>query len=192
MKLFVNRPSPYGRNVLVVMHEKGLTDAIQIIPVDPWADPPELIAATPVGKVPALVLDNGGLLTESTIICEYLDQARPSPVLIGADRWDVLGRVGLARGLTDAAFTTVLERRRPADRQWSEWLSRQAAAIARTLTAVRRPLPRRFDLGDIALACALAYLDYRLPETGWRTVRPDLADWLGAALRRPSLAATRP
>lgn len=192
MKLFVNRPSPYGRKVLVVMREKELTDRIEIISVDPWKDPPELLAATPIGKVPALLFDNGSLLTESTAICEYLDAFRASPVLIGTDRWEVMGRVGLARGMIDAAFTTVLERRSPPERQWADWLKRQAAAIARTVTAVGRPDPGRFDLGDISLAVALGYLDYRLPETGWRKARPDLAAWLETANRRPSMEATRP
>lgn len=192
MKLFTNRPSPYGRMVLIAMHEKNLADSVEIVSVDPWKDPPELLAANPIGKVPALFFDNGGVLAESTSICEYFEFARPSPSIVGAERWEVMGRVGLARGLIDAAFTIVLERRRPIERQWQNWLARQSAAIRRTIMVVASPEADRFDLGDISLACALAYLDFRLPETEWRKARPDLADWLDIANCRPSIASTRP
>lgn len=192
MKLFTNRPSPYGRMVLIAMHEKNLADSVEIVSVDPWKDPPELLAANPIGKVPALLFDSGSVLAESTSICEYFEFARPSPSIVGAERWEVMGRVGLARGLIDAAFTIVLERRRPTERQWQNWLARQSAAIRRTIMVVASPEADRFDLGDISLACALAYLDFRLPETEWRKARPDLADWLDIANCRPSIASTRP
>lgn len=191
MKLYSNRPSPYGRKVLTVIHEKQLVQKIEIIQIDPWSDPADLLAATPVGKVPALVTDVGLLLTESTTISEYLDEIGYGSRLIEGNRWEVLGRVGVAQGLIDAAFGTVIERRRPVERQWPDWVSRLGCAIDRTLS--RSSAPRsRFDLGDISLACGLAYLDFRLPDIPWRTRYPELAAWLDDVNGRPSMQATKP
>jgi glutathione S-transferase len=191
MKLYYNRPSPYARKVLVVAHEKGLLARLERHEVDPWSDPSALHAATPIGKVPALVTDDGTLITESTLIGEYLDGLSPAPPLIAGQRMEVLARAALAQGLTDAAFGIVIERRRPVERQWDAWLERLRRAVERTLPRVT-VASGRFDLGDIALACALAYLDFRLTEIGWRHAHPALASWLDAANRRPSMQATRP
>jgi len=191
MKLFFNVASPYARRVIVTAHEKGLIDRIEMREIDPWSDPAELHAATPVGKVPALVTDDGVLITESALIGEYLDSAGDGPSLLGPDAVSTRVRAALAQGLIDAAFAIVIEGRRPADRQWPDWVDRQRRAIDRLL-------PRfvvqegRFDLGDIALASGLGYLDFRLPEIGWRAAHPGLGDWLDGVNRRPSMIATVP
>ena len=96
----------------------------------------------------------------------------------------------LPRGLIDAEFGLVIERRRPADRPWEAWIARQWRAIERTLAATA--LPARFDLAGITLACGLAYLDFRLSESNWRARRPDLAAWLEQVAQRPSMQATKP
>lgn len=189
MKLYFNKPSPYARKVRVVIHEKQLAERIDWREVDPWADPPELLAASPVGKVPALVADDGTLFTESNTISEYLDHVGSGPALLGGDRFAVLARAALAQGLIDAAFGTVIERRRPAERQWSEWSDRLRRAVDRTFPRLTVDTGR-FDLGDISTACALAYLDFRLPEIAWRASHPRLAAWLDTANRRPSMVAT--
>ena len=191
MKLYSNRPSPYGRKVLAVMHEKQLTDRIEIVQIDPWKDPAELLEATPIGKVPALLTEAGLLLTESTTISEYLDVVGPGQQLIGGNRWEVLARVGIAQGLIDAAFGTVIERRRPPERQWPDWIGRLGRVIDRTLSRTAPPRDR-FDLGDISIACGLAYLDFRLPEIDWRNRYPGLAAWLDDVSGRPSMQATKP
>jgi glutathione S-transferase len=155
MKLYNNRPSPYGRKVLVVAHEKQLLDRIEVIQLDPWSDPPELIAATPLGKVPALITDDGTLFTESTLIAEYFDGIGSGPNLFGEDRLSTLRRTALAQGLIDAAFALVIERRRPVERQWEAWSARQRRTIERTLT--QTTTPESFDLTGVTLACGLAY-----------------------------------
>jgi glutathione S-transferase len=195
MKLYNNRPSPYGRLVLVVAHEKRLMDRLEVQQIDPWSDPGELLAATPVGKVPALVTADGSLIIESTTISEYFDAIGSGPKLVGADRWRVMGRAALARGIIDAAFAIAIERRRPAERQWQAWIDRQQRAIRRTVERLAAHDEAceadRFDLGDIALASGLAYMDFRLPDIAWR--RHDrLAEWLDRIAERPSMLATTP
>jgi glutathione S-transferase len=191
MKLYNNRPSPYGRKVLVVAHEKELMERIEVHQVDPWSDPKELLAVTPLGKVPALVTDDGALITEAAVISEYFDAVGTGPKLIGDDRFAVTARAALAQGLIDAAFGSVIERRRPAEHQWDGWLARLRRAIDRTLDKVS-PVSGRFDLGDITLACALAYMDFRLSEIPWRRTHPRLAQWLDDVSRRPSMVASAP
>lgn len=189
MKLYFNRPSPYARKVRVVVHEKKLVDRIDWREVDPWADPPELLAASPLGKVPALIADDGTLITESSTIAEYLDAMGSGPRLIGEGRYEVLARAALAQGLIDASFGMVIERRRPGERQWDAWLDRLRRAVDRTLPRID-VAEGRFDIGDISTACALAYLDFRLPEVKWREPHRHLATWLDGANRRPSMVAT--
>ena len=190
MKLYFNKPSPYARKVRIVVHEKQLTKRIEWHEVYPWADPPELLTASPIGKVPALVTDDGTLLTESGTIAEYLDSIGSGPPLIADNRFAVMARAALAQGVIDAAFGSVIERRRPAERQWSDWLERLRRAIDRTLPRFQVS-EGRFDLGDISAACALAYMDFRLPEIAWRKSHPRLAAWLDQVNQRPSMVATR-
>lgn len=190
MKLFINRPSPYGRKVFVAAFEKNLVSRLDIVNVDPWTDPPALLAVSPIGKVPALLMDDGTRLADSTLIAGYLDEIGDGPALIGEDRLAVLARIALAQGLIDAAFATVIERRRPTDRQWDAWIARQRRAIVRIMDAVAPSA--HFDLGDVTLACGLAYLDFRLPDIGWRGARPDLAAWLDRIADRPSMQISAP
>lgn len=192
MKLYCNRPSPYGRKVLVAAHESGLIDRIEIKDVDPWADPLDFHAAAPIGKIPALITDAGTLLTESLLICDFLFVEGGKPPLLGNARIDEMSRSGLLQGLIDAAFISVIERRRPKDQQWDDWIDRQHRTIGRALAVTKTPPPNRFDLGDISLACGLAYLDFRLPHLEWRSQYSNLADWLDGVLERPSMVATNP
>ena len=190
MKLFFNKPSPYARKVRVVAHEKGLADRIEWCEIDPWSDPPELLAASPLGKVPALVADDGTLVTESMLIAEYLDAVGNEPSLLTGDAPKIRARVALAQGLIDASFGMVIERRRPEARQWDAWIERLCRAVDRTLPRLE-VAESRFDLGDISAACALAYLDFRLPEIRWRESHGRLATWLDRANQRSSMVATK-
>lgn len=192
MKLYLNPPSPYARKVVTTAHELGLLHRLEILKFDPWIDPPDLIDATPLCKVPALVAMDGRLIVESTTICEVLMEVAGKPLMDGAGRLDVMARAAIAHGMMDAAFISVIETRRPPERQWPEWIDRQHRAVMRTLPRVAVPPDGRFDLGDVTLACTLAYLDFRIPKLAWRNARPDLAVWLGAINERPSMVASKP
>jgi glutathione S-transferase len=198
VQLFFNQTSPYARKARVAVHELGLARQIGFVEVDPWAEPAELLSVTPLSKVPALLLADGGLVTESEAILHALDGLAPSGHLLPAtpaERRDTIARAALCQGLIDASFITVIEGRRPEPLRWPDWVARQERAIARTLAAIDGSFTLasgRFDAGDIGLACALAYLDFRLPHIAWRSPHPRLARWLDDVSSRPSMIATRP
>ena len=192
MKLYLNPPSPYARKVVVVAHEVGLAGKIEVLKFDPWIDPPMLVDATPLCKVPALVDGDGSLIVESGTIAEFLMDRAGQPLPAGPARFEVLARAAVAHGMMDAAFISVIEKRRPQEKQWQGWIDRQYRALTRTLPIIAVPPSGRFDLGDITLACTLAYLDFRVGNLGWREIRADLADWLDSVSDRPSMVASKP
>jgi glutathione S-transferase len=197
VKLFVNQTSPYARKVRMVVLEKGLQSDIETVDVDPWADTAALIAVSPLSKVPALVTDAGLLVTESDTISQFLDeQSSRTPLLStnSSDRIEAKARMALLQGMIDAAFDAVIEKRRPEEKQWVEWVARQRRAVERGL-AVVEDMPRmegRFDLGDISLVALLGYLDFRHADLDWRSTCPSLSEWYRIAENRPSVIATRP
>lgn len=197
MRIHYSPTSPYARKVRAAAIETGLHARIEWRATDPFADDAQLPAANPLGKVPVLVLDDGRALFDSRVICDYLVAIGTAPALLpaGADaRAEAGTRLALADGVMDAAFATAMERRRPAQERSALWLGRWEAAIRRAVSAMElAPRPNdRFDLGDIATAVALDYLDLRLPGLGWRGWAPRLAAWQAEAARRPSLALTAP
>lgn len=190
MKLCFNKASPYVRKVLVTAHEKGLADKIELLPIDPWTDPKELHGVSPVGRLPALVLGDGRVMTESALICAYLNETGQGPDLAGDDRVGTYARAGLAQGIIDASYYVVIEGRRPADKKWAGLVTRQMNVIERTVAELK--VSGGFDMGDIWTACALGYLSFRLPDQPWRKARPDLAAWFDTVSARKSMQATRP
>jgi glutathione S-transferase len=198
MKLFFSPTSPYVRKVRVVAIEKGLADRIELVPANPWPDPSAVSAANPLGKVPALLLDDGTSLYDSPVICEYLDALVPASPLIpreGLKRWKVLRRQALGDGILDAAVSIVLERRRPQAERSAEAQTRATEAIRRGVGALAgelRPADAPFDLGQISLAVALGYLEFRLSELDLGTAQSPVREFWDAIRSRPSLASTRP
>jgi glutathione S-transferase len=194
MQLLFSPTSPYVRKVRVFALEKGLGPRIELREANPWPDPAAVSAVNPLGKVPALVLDDGSALYDSPVICEYLDSLVPERPLIparGPARWRALRQQALADGMQDAAVSIVLERRRPAAERSAGVEQRAADAIRRSVAALG-PETHAFDLGQIALACALAYLEFRLADLGLLRDHRAVDDWRRATDQRPSLVATRP
>lgn len=197
MQLIYAKPSPYSRKARVTVLEKDLADRVEEIVVSPLEDPAALLEANPLGKVPALRLDDGRCLYDSWVICEYLDSLAPTPRLIphGAARFDVLRRAALADGVLDAAVTARMELLRPEAIRWAPWTDRQQRAIRRGLVVMEKDMAAlggEVTLAHIEFAVALGYLDFRLPELAWRDAHPALAAWQDAFSQRPSMQATAP
>lgn len=197
MLLFHSPTSPYARKCRVVAIEKGLAVQLALVAASPLSNPPELHAANPLGKVPALVLADGRCIVDSRVICEYLDTLSAPPRLIPADtaaRIDCRAREALADGIADAAFSRTMERLRPETQRSPEWTARWTNAIHRAVSHFNANIPDRPhpDLGDIALACALAYVDFRHADLAWEADAPALRAWQTTILARPSLAETAP
>ena len=200
MKLVIAKPSPFARKVRVALREKAL--ACEEIVENPWAAGTPVPGTNPLGKVPALILDDARVVYDSKVIVEYLETLGRPPQLIPVDpdlRVAHKQVEALADGVSDAVVLVVLERSRPADLQSGDWIGRQArkieagtAELARLLGAGEWLTPSGFGLADIAAGCALGYLDLRFPEFDWRRWHPALASYFARLDARPSFAATRP
>ncbi|HEY1245535.1 MAG TPA: glutathione S-transferase family protein [Hyphomicrobiaceae bacterium] len=200
MQLLSHPFSPYGRKVTLATALKGLEDRIEVTQVDTNPlDNPEVTAANPLGKIPALIVDGNTAIFDSHVICEYLDSLAPAPVLFprsGAERIKTLTLGSLADGMLDAALLLVYEKRfRPEDKWHAPWQERQQAKIDRALDVLERKPPgwkESPDYGHLTLACALGYLDFR-HEGKWRAGHPALVAWLETFAKAvPAFAASQP
>lgn len=198
MELYLNATSPYARVVRIVVLEKGLADAVTLRWCDPWADDDGLLAVNPVGRIPALVTDDGARLSESLLIAHYLDTLGGGESVLPAARLgQTLHLAGLGQGLTDAAFTTVIARKHQgAEADASVLGQRRWRAIQRTLDRLEqeedaRPIPAAVTLGEMTVAVALDYLTFRLPEVDWPKERPQLTAWHARITEGESFRQTR-
>jgi len=197
MKLFYSGTSPYSRKVRLVIHEKGLTQAVTCVACNPFENTPDLEANNPLGKVPTLVLDDGSPLYDSPVICEYLDTLTADRLLpaSGMARWSVLRWQALCDGILDAAYNIVMERRRPAQAQSTDWIAQWETQIRRSLDAVHGSLgtlPERISLAQLSLGASLGYLDFRLSGLGWRHRCPALTAWYEDFSARDAMQRTQP
>jgi glutathione S-transferase len=189
--------SPFGRKVKIAALELGLMDRIEIVAAD-TSDPADpLRQQNPLGKIPTLVLENGTTLFDSRVIVEYLDFLAGGGKLFpeGEARFAQLRLQALADGLCDAALLQVYEVRfRPEENRNAAWVANQASKVERALIALELAPPAWPDrprIGEIALACALGYLDLRF-QGAWRAGHPALVAWLDAfAAKVPAFETTR-
>lgn len=201
MKLHYNPASPYVRKVRAVAAETGLTGRIELVAerVTPVTSNEALNNDNPIGKIPALVLDDGTALFDSRVICEYLDTLHDGPRMFPADgpaRWQALRLQALADGMLDAAVVTRYETfLRPEALRWPEWIAGQKGKFRRGLDALESEsgsLGADAGIGTISVACALGYLDFRYTDEDWRGPRPGLAKWFETFGVRASLRETMP
>lgn len=200
MKLAYSPTSPYVRKVMVVLHETGQLDDVTLtgITTTPLAADEALLPSNPLGKVPALERPEGPALYDSRVICAYLnDRAKGSLYGKGSRHWDILTLEATADGILDAALAMTYEARmRPEGKQMPEWVDGQWAKVARACAALNTRwmshLSGPLDMGQIAVGCALAYVDFRHDARGWRKGNDGLAAWFETFDSRPSMAATRP
>jgi len=198
MKLFYSSTSPFVRKVLVVAHELGLADRIERLAcaAHPVNRDRTIIAHNPLGQVPTLVLEDGRMLADSRVICEYLNDLAGGTIFpSGSQRWEALVAQTLADGLLDAALLGRYERAvRPPEKLWPEWLDGQIDKIHSALAALDKAAPAlgdRVDIGTISYGCALGYLDLRFADLNWRERYPAAKDWFARFDERPSMRETR-
>ena len=193
MKLYYHPISPFVRKVLVVAHENGLEDEIDCVMTDTLDE--GLRAINPLSKIPALALVDGTVLYDSRVICEYLDGLGEGLMIpaAGEARWKTKLLEALGDGIADAVLRIVMENRRPENDRHLDVIERQTRAVLAGLGEAPRQLQLgRFALGEAALACAIGYLEMRLPSLAWRGANAGLAVWYDHTLQRPSLTRTAP
>jgi glutathione S-transferase len=201
MKLFMTPTSPYARKARIIIRELDLTKLVTEVPVD-LANKEEIRKFNPLGKIPALALDDGSILLDSPVICEYLDDLGngkffPRHGMFGdaKGRWKALTLAAIGDGLADAAVALMLEQRRKEERQSAGALEHHKGAILSTLDALERLAPHFAEyptIGEIAVGCALGYVDLRHGYLGWRAGRPQLAAWDVSFGRFHAVQATKP
>ncbi|MDP3136216.1 MAG: glutathione S-transferase N-terminal domain-containing protein [Burkholderiaceae bacterium] len=203
MKLLGSLGSPFVRKVRVVMAEKKLD--YQFVIVDVNAPDSAIGGANPLGKVPCLVMEGGEALFDSRVIVEYLDTLSPVGKLIpgvGRERAEVKTWEALADGVLDACLLARYEATWPGRQKGQRsqaWIDRQMGKVHTSLAAMSRGLADKpfcsgihMSLADIALGCALGYLDFRFPEIDWRGSYPNLAKLFEKLSARPSFIETKP
>ena len=142
MKLRYAATSPYVRKVVVALAELGLDDRVERIDTLVWDPATDIGATNPLGKVPALITDDGAVLFDSPVICEYLNDLAGGPMFpAGAARWPALRLQALGDGILDAAILRLLESRRPAERQSADWMARQKRSVDRALDVLEGEVP---------------------------------------------------
>ena len=184
MKLLGSLTSPYVRKVRVVMAEKKLDFQLEL--EDVWGND-DILKSNPLGKVPCLVMEGGEAIFDSRVIVEYLDTLSPVGKLIppsGRERIEVRTWEALADGLLDASILARLEATwsgRTAVQRSQPWIERQMSRVDAALAAMSRGLGEKpwcngthYTMADVAVGCALGYLDFRFEHIDWRTAHPNL------------------
>lgn len=206
MKLFWTPASPFVRKVMVVAIELGLDRRIEIYPTywpHEWgsrtiAFDPAFISANPVGRIPALMTEEGVALVESDLICEYLQTQVSTPTLhppVGASRWQSMRLLGIADGSLEAMIARRAELLREPVEQSSGFIAKQRDRIGRCFDCLEQEcdaLEGGLTLAQITAGIACGYMDFRYPSDQWRIARPRLGDWYKRFAERDSMKRTAP
>ena len=197
MKLYITAPSPFARKCRIVAREKGLADRIEEIVVDPYASDPALVAINPIVQVPTLVAGDGQPISDSPVICEWLDVHGSGPRLLppeGSERWRVRRLETLGSAALEMGVKRVLELRRPEDERSASWITRWTAGMTRALDAIEAtaPAPDTLDMGSITIAVAATWIGFRHPDIDVSGGRPRLTALREALEQRSSFVETLP
>lgn len=193
MKLFHAPASPFARKVMACAIARGVDGQITLLPAK--GEAADLSAANPLGKLPCLVTDDGLALYDSRVICEFLETVGSGFPLFPdhAMRFRALRFQALGDGISDAAVLWRGEQARPSEAARDGVMALQKTKIDRALAVLEADAPTsHVDIGSIAVACALGYLDLRFAAENWRAGRPNLAAWFAAIMQQPCLAQTKP
>ena len=199
MKLYSHPASPFGRKCKIVAHELGLKLEIVVVAA---RDDEELRKINPLKKIPILVLDDGSSLFDSRVICEYLNEMGGGKFFPGmtvwrptSGRWKALGLQALADGIMDAGVLGRGEILRPAGEKSEKFIALQKTKLNNSMDALEKEADsfgEGIDIGLIAVAAALGYMDFRYASENWRSTRPKLARWYDRFAQRPSMQTTVP
>jgi glutathione S-transferase len=189
------------RKVMMVAHETGLADRLELVRSVVAMSKPnhDVLRDNPLGRIPTLVTDDGTILFDSIVICEYLDSLHGGPKLFpppGPARWKALRWHALGDGMLDTLIIFRNEREQSPAQRNADWLANFALKITTSLDAIERETAEveaaPFGIGHVGLACALGYLDFRFEDLGWRNGHPRAAAWFGKVALRPSVKLTTP
>ena len=195
MKLHTNAASPFARKCRVVAHALDLKlEEVRTLPMQE----PEFRRVNPLGKIPALVLDDGSVLIDSPVICEYLNHTGGGKFFPGmsiwrhnSGRWKALGLAALGDGIADAAVAWVIMGREATVPEAAR--QRQMQTVLAGLDALERvKFAKDPTIGEISVACAIGYLEFRMPDLDWKATRPNLSAWYAKFCEYPSMKATVP
>ena len=207
MKLRYSPTSPFVRKVMVVAYETGLETLIERVrtAVAPTKRNDEAARENPLVKIPSLTTDEGQVIYDSPVICEYLDTLHTRTKLFpasGKARWLALRQQALGDGVLDAAIFGRYESLRPRDYQWQEWIDAQMRKVRGALSALEMeceagelaevPASAAPTIGHIAIGCALGYLEFRYAGEAWRERHKRLAAWYDGFAKRRAMELTAP
>lgn len=199
MKLHWSSRSPFVRKVMICAHETGIAAKLDCVYSIVSLSRPnaDVMRDNPLGKIPTLILDDGTILYDSIVICEYFASLKPGSTLFpreGEARWTALRRHALGNGLLDTLLLWRSEIAKPAQQQTPEWLSTFALKTRNALAAFESEADALassgFDIGHIGIGTALAYLDFRFGDLGWRSGHPRTDAWMQQFLARDSVVKT--
>jgi|TARA_B110000263_G_C15123196_1_gene425345 glutathione S-transferase len=199
MKLYHAAASPYARKARITLREVEILELVEEIEVAPWTDPEGYRDITPLGKVPALEIDDGPNLFQSVVICEYFasknSQINLYPIE-GGLRWTNLRQVAAADGILDALVGVRVEKLfHESEMQSKKFIQRQELTVEKSLDLLEEnalELEVPINAGQIALASSLGYIDFRFSENNWRLNRPSLTNWFETFCQRDSMKDTVP
>jgi len=198
MKLFNSPASPYVRKINVLLHELGQSEAVHREPIATSAfdSAPALVAANPLGKIPALEIEDGRVIYDSRVISAYLND-HFGGAFYPDDDWRTLHLEATGDGIMDCTVSMVYEvRLRPEDQRSTQWIEAQWTKASRAIAALNSDFIDQLNgpvtMGHISVGCALGYLDFRHDARSWRDGNAALADWFAGFSERPSMQITRP
>jgi glutathione S-transferase len=200
MRLFHSPASPFVRKVVVLLHELDKVDtvALDLVQTTAFASDAGLMASNPLAKIPALVRPDGTTLYDSRVICQYLNDVNQGGFYpTGTHKWETLTLEATGDGIMESAVSMAYEvRLRPETQQSPDWIEAQWAKVSRAIGVLNARwmshLHGPVDMGQISVACALGYVDFRHGPRNWRAGNEALAAWFEAFDSRPSMQATQP
>ena len=198
MKLYYAPASPFVRKVNVFAFEVGLDKQIEWVTTNPWQAEDKLTTKNPLSKIPILITNDGKVLHDSRVICEYLDSLHSNKKLIpeeGDERWQVLRLQALADGILDSGIIRFMEKKRSVEQRSNDWDTMQKNSVERGLDYLESSVSGwsdKLDIAVISVACVLGWLDFRFADENWRIDRPKLESWFKQFSKRPSIVNTMP